>query len=108
VAAAVGPLVALLELGYSSYRHRHSDGSWLRRCLTELKTALRAREISTPADYRESGGPAATAAGQAGLRSPQLPPTTDKTDYQSAGEDSVRERLLYRKVEEDRLENSRL
>jgi hypothetical protein len=51
-----------------------------------------------------------TANGQAAAvaASPCLRPLSpDKGDL-PAGEDSVRERLLYRKVEEDRFENSRL
>ena len=97
VAALVAPLIALAELICNSYR-RSNGCSWLRLCLAELKTAMRSRESPETVI-----GQAAAVAASPCLR----PLSPDKADL-PAGEDSVRERLLYRKVEEDRFENSRL
>ena len=105
LAALLAALLSLAELAAFSYRQRRrSSGSWLRLCLAELKTAMRSnREISSPV---ATAGPPTPVA-----MSPLRSPPVDKIGYKEeagAGEDSVRERLLYRKVEEDRVENSRL
>jgi hypothetical protein len=101
LAAILGPLLSLAELATFSYRHRRrSSGSWLRFCLAELKAAMRSREISSPA--------ATVAPPSPGAGVSQQPAEKAASFKEEETEDSVRERLLFRKVEEDRFENSRL
>jgi hypothetical protein len=62
---------------------------------------MRSREISSPvatAAPPSPGGPGGS----------QQPADKAAAFKEEEGEDSVRERLLFRKVEEDRFENSRL